>query len=53
MTWMKGPMEAWPSKMSFSPAPEEEMGKDMMEGSCNTAVEVTHVKKEEPEFPYS
>jgi hypothetical protein len=40
--WMKQPMGLWPCKKSFGPAPEEEMRKDMMEGSCNTAVGVDH-----------
>jgi hypothetical protein len=35
MVWMKEPMETWPCKKSFSPAPEEEFRKDMMEGICN------------------
>ncbi len=54
---MKQPMESWPCKKSFGPAPEEEMRKDMMEGSCNMAVEVTtykdHAREEGPQFPDS
>jgi hypothetical protein len=33
MAWMKEPMETGPFKKSFSPAPEEEFRKDMMEGA--------------------
>jgi hypothetical protein len=49
-TWMKGSMEALPCKKSFSPALEEEMRKDILEGSCNSAVELTCMKKEEPKI---
>ncbi len=35
MAWMKEPVRSWPCKKSFSPAPEEEFRKDMMEGDCN------------------
>ncbi len=35
MAWMREPVESWPCKKSFSPAPEEEFRKDMMEGTCN------------------
>jgi hypothetical protein len=47
-------MEWWPCKKLFGIAPEEEMRKDMMEGSCNTAVGVEHknsAKDERPVFP--
>ncbi len=40
--WMKQPTGVWPCKKLFDPAPEKEMRKDMMEGSCNTAVGVDH-----------
>ncbi len=35
MPWMRGPEESWLCKKSFSPAPEEEFRKDMLEGACN------------------
>jgi hypothetical protein len=35
MPWMRKPVESWPCKKSFSPAPEEEFRKDMMEGARN------------------
>jgi hypothetical protein len=35
MAWMREPVESWPCKKSFSPAPEEEFRKDMVEGICN------------------
>ncbi len=34
MGWMREPMDSWPCKKFFSPAPEEELRKDMMEGMC-------------------
>ncbi len=33
MAWMKEPMETWPCKKSFSPAPEE-LREGMTEGVC-------------------
>ncbi len=47
----EGSIDAWPCKKSFGPAPEEEMRKVMLEGSCNTAVGVNCLEKEEPECP--
>jgi hypothetical protein len=35
MAWMREPVESWPCKKSFSPAPEEEFRKDMMEDVYN------------------
>jgi hypothetical protein len=32
--WMIEPESKWPCKKSFSPAPEEEFRKDMLEGAC-------------------
>jgi hypothetical protein len=34
MAWMRKPVDAWPFKKSFSPASEEELRKDMMQGVC-------------------
>jgi hypothetical protein len=34
MPWMMGPEASWPCKKSFSPAPLEEIRKDMREGVC-------------------
>jgi hypothetical protein len=35
MAWMREPVESWPCKKSFSPAPEEEFRKDMMKDVYN------------------
>jgi hypothetical protein len=34
MAWMRKPVDPWPCKKSFSPASEEELRKDMMQGVC-------------------
>jgi hypothetical protein len=34
MPWMMEPEDMWPCKKSFSPAPVEELRKDMREGTC-------------------
>jgi hypothetical protein len=34
MPWMTEPEAKWPCKKSFSPAPVEEIRKDMREGAC-------------------
>jgi hypothetical protein len=51
MAWMKEPMEAWPCKKSFSPAPKEELRKDMMEGVCGVVRSGGGSSKIETEFP--
>ncbi len=38
--WMVGPENTWPCKKPFSPAPEEEFRKDMLEGACNVVKEL-------------
>ncbi len=38
--WMIEPEDTWPCKKSFSPAPEEEFRKDMLEGACNLVKEL-------------
>jgi hypothetical protein len=45
MAWMEEPVDAWPCKKTFSPTPEEELRKDMMEGVC----EVLQGEKKLPE----
>jgi hypothetical protein len=45
MARMKEPVDSWPCKKSFSPPPEEEFRKDMMEGACN----IVKGMKESPE----
>jgi hypothetical protein len=32
--WMTKPESTWPCKKSFSPAPAEEIRKDIQEGAC-------------------
>ncbi len=49
--WMAEPESAWPCKKSFSPAPEEEFRKDMLEGACNVVKEVQAPGEEEDDFP--
>ncbi len=51
MAWMKEPMETWPFKKSFSPAPEEQFRKDMMEGAYNTVRGVKELPEGEVCFP--
>ncbi len=49
--WMTEPESTWPCKKSFSPAPEEEFRKDMLEGACNVIKELQSPQKEEDDFP--
>jgi hypothetical protein len=49
--WMVEPEGTWPCKKSFSPAPEEEFRKDMLEGACNIAKELQQPPREEDDFP--
>jgi hypothetical protein len=44
------PEDMWPCKKWFSPAPEEEFRKDMLEGACNVVKEL-HPLREEDDFP--
>jgi hypothetical protein len=48
MPWMTGPEASWPCKKSFSPAPLEEIRKDMREGVCCV---VNGEEVAEPDFP--
>jgi hypothetical protein len=48
---MKEPVESWPCKKSFSPAPEEELRKDMMEGACNIVKGIKESPAGEACFP--
>jgi hypothetical protein len=41
----------WPCKKSFSPAPEEEFRKDMLEGACNVVKELQPPQMGEDDFP--
>jgi hypothetical protein len=49
--WMAEPEGTWPCKKSFSPAPEEEFRKDMLEGACNVVKELRPSQGEEEDFP--
>jgi hypothetical protein len=48
MPWMMEPEARWPCKKSFSPAPVEEIRKDMREGACCVA---SGEEVAEPDFP--
>jgi hypothetical protein len=43
-------MEAWPCKKSFSPAHEEKLRKDMMEGVCGVVRSGEDLSKRTSEF---
>jgi hypothetical protein len=51
MAWMKEPVDSWPFKKSFSPAPEEELRKDMMEGICNVVKGTKDQSSADVHFP--
>jgi hypothetical protein len=48
MTELEG---TWPCKKSFSPAPEEEFRKDMLEGACNVVKGAQQRQNQEVSFP--
>ncbi len=50
-TWMASPENTWPCKKSFSPAPEEEFRKDMLEGACNVVKGLQPPQEKEGSFP--
>ncbi len=54
MAWMSKPVDPWPCKKSFCPAPEEKLRKDMTVGVCNV---LKGTQKNSPQqmcnFPWS
>jgi hypothetical protein len=50
MAWMKEPVDTWPCNKSFSPAPEEELRKDIMEGVCGVLKGGETTRGERPVF---
>jgi hypothetical protein len=48
---MTEPESCWPCKKSFSPAPEEEFRKDMLQGVCNVVKELQQSPEGEDNFP--
>jgi hypothetical protein len=51
MAWMRELVESWLCKKSFSPAPEEEFRKVMMEGACNVMKGIKESPAGEACFP--